>query len=110
MIICHVPATLEGFSVVEGYVMFWPRFKAAVVEGYYIVWERCCRNLNAVNIVNPLGTGMKYVLEIPPLWKNGRIFKNSSPTLFRPLSDYACINQLYYIEFTGESFAILILT
>lgn len=70
-------------------------------EGYYIVWERCCRNSSVVNIVNPLGTGMKYVLEIPPLWKNGRIFKNSSPVLFQPLSDYACINQLYYIEFTG---------
>ncbi len=70
-------------------------------EGYYIAWERCCRNLNVVNIVNPLGTGMKYVLEIPPLWKNGRVFKNSSPVLFQPLSDYACINQLYYIEFTG---------
>ena len=70
-------------------------------EGYYIVWERCCRNATVVNIVNPLGTGMKYVLEIPPLWRNGRIFKNSSPILFQPLSDYACINQLYYIEFTG---------
>ena len=70
-------------------------------EGYYIAWERCCRNLNIVNIVNPLGTGMKYVLEIPPLWQNGRPFRNSSPVLFKPLSDYACINQLYYIEFTG---------
>lgn len=70
-------------------------------EGYYIAWERCCRNLNVVNIVNPLGTGMKYVLEIPPLWQNGRPFRNSSPVLFQPLSDYACINQLYYIEFTG---------
>lgn len=71
-------------------------------EGYYIVWERCCRNSNIVNIVNPSGTGMKYVLEIPPLMKNGQIFRNSSPVLFKPLSDYACINQLYYIEFTGE--------
>lgn len=70
-------------------------------EGYYIAWERCCRNLNVVNIVNPLGTGMKYVLEIPPLWQNGKPFRNSSPVLFQPLSDYACINQLYYIEFTG---------
>ncbi len=70
-------------------------------EGYYVVWERCCRNRDVVNIVNPLGTGMKYVVEIPPLWRNGRPFINSSPILFRPLSDYACVNQLYYIEFTG---------
>ena len=44
---------------------------------------------------------MNYVLEIPPLMKNGIVFQNSSPVLFKPLSDYACINQLYYVEFTG---------
>lgn len=70
-------------------------------EGYYIQWERCCRNTDVDNIVNPAGTGMNYVLEIPPLMRNGKIFKNSSPILFKPLSDYACINQLYYVEFTG---------
>lgn len=70
-------------------------------EGYYIQWERCCRNASIKNIVNPIGTGMTYVLEIPPLMKDGKIFKNSSPVLFKPLSDYACINQLYYTEFTG---------
>ncbi len=70
-------------------------------EGYYIVWERCCRNTGIRNIVNPVVTGMKYVLDIPPLMIGGKIFVNSSPILFRPLSDYACINQLYYIEFTG---------
>lgn len=70
-------------------------------EGYYIQWERCCRNTAIDNIVEPSATGMNYVLEIPPLMKNGEIFINSSPVLFRPLSDYACINQLYYVEFTG---------
>ncbi len=70
-------------------------------QGYYIVWERCCRNLNIKNIVNPITAGMTYVLDIPPLMVDGKIFVNSSPVLFRPLSDYACINQLYYIEFTG---------
>lgn len=70
-------------------------------DGYYIQWERCCRNTAVDNIVNPSGTGMNYVLEIPPLMKNGEIFVNSSPVLFKPLSDYACINQFYYVEFTG---------
>ncbi len=70
-------------------------------EGYYIQWERCCRNSRVKNIVTPNGTGMNYVLEIPPLMRNGKIFQNSSPVLFKPLSDYACINQLYYTEFTG---------
>lgn len=70
-------------------------------EGYYIQWERCCRNSAVDNVVNPAGTGMNYVVEIPPLMQNGQIFKNSTPSLFKPLSDYACINQLYYVEFTG---------
>lgn len=71
-------------------------------EGYYVVWERCCRNAAIKNIVSPLTTGMKYVVEIPPLWKDGKPFINSSPVLLKPLSDYACIGQLYYTEFTGE--------
>ncbi len=70
-------------------------------EGYYIVWERCCRNQNIKNIVNPITAGMTYVLDIPPLMVDGKIFVNSSPVLFKPLSDYACVDQLYYIEFTG---------
>ncbi|MEO9870319.1 T9SS type B sorting domain-containing protein [Ekhidna sp.] len=70
-------------------------------DGYYIQWERCCRNDDVDNLVNPSGTGMNYVLEIPPLMRDGEIFKNSSPVLFKPLSDYACVNQLYYVEFTG---------
>lgn len=70
-------------------------------EGYYIVWERCCRNSVIKNIIAPSNAGMKYTLEFPPLMRNGEIFRNSSPVLFKPLSDYACINQLYYVEFTG---------
>ncbi|MFT7280608.1 MAG: hypothetical protein ACI9DM_000327 [Cyclobacteriaceae bacterium] len=70
-------------------------------EGYYIVWERCCRNSSIVNVVNPIATGMTYLTRIPPLWQNEAPFINSSPSLFQPLSDYACQNQLYYIAFTG---------
>lgn len=70
-------------------------------EGYYVVWERCCRNAGIVNIINPLGTGMTYVLDFPPLFKDGERFINSSPTLLPPLSDYACVNQLYYTDFRG---------
>ncbi|MFY0686592.1 MAG: gliding motility-associated C-terminal domain-containing protein [Cyclobacteriaceae bacterium] len=69
--------------------------------GYYIVWERCCRNEGVKNVINPSGVGMKYATEIPPLWKNGEPFVNSSPQLFEPLRDYACVGQLYYTRFTG---------
>ena len=44
---------------------------------------------------------MKYIIDIPPLYKNGSPFINSSPILLKPLSDYACVNQLYYTRFTG---------
>ncbi|XOV91470.1 MAG: gliding motility-associated C-terminal domain-containing protein [Bacteroidota bacterium] len=70
-------------------------------EGYYITWERCCRNQGIKNLVNPSGAGMNYVVEIPPLYKDGIPLVNSSPTLFRPLSDYACVGQLYYVNFIG---------
>jgi hypothetical protein len=70
-------------------------------DGYYMVWERCCRNFAISNIVNPGGTGMTYYLEFPPVVKNGQPFINSSPQLFPPLSDYACVNQLYYVDFAG---------
>ncbi|MEQ6120121.1 gliding motility-associated C-terminal domain-containing protein [Reichenbachiella sp. MALMAid0571] len=71
--------------------------------GYYVVWERCCRNASVVNLNNATGTsvGMTYVLEFPAIMKNGEPFVNSTPQLFPPLSDYACINQLYYTSFAG---------
>lgn len=71
--------------------------------GYYMVWERCCRNASVVNINNASGTviGMTYVLDFPAIMKDGEPFINSSPQLFPPLSDYACINQLYYANFRG---------
>ena len=51
--------------------------------GYSLVWERCCRNAGIKNIINPGGTGMKYVTEIPPLWGvDNQAFVNSSPQLF----------------------------
>lgn len=70
--------------------------------GYYFVWERCCRNANIANIVTSNSPGMKYTIEIPPLSKNNKVFKNSSPGQFQPLRDYACIDQLYYIDFVGK--------
>lgn len=70
-------------------------------EGYYMVWERCCRNFAITNILNPGGTGMTYLLDFPPVTKNNEPFVNSSPQLFPPLSDYACVDQLYYVDFAG---------
>ena len=71
-------------------------------DGYAIVWERCCRNWDTKNLINPGWNGMTYILHFPPVVdENGDPFVNSSPKLFPPLSDYACVNQLFYIDFAG---------
>lgn len=70
-------------------------------EGYYIAYERCCRNNGVLNIANPSAAGQTYVLEFPPLVKDGERFINSSPVLFPPLSDYACGRELFYVNFEG---------
>jgi hypothetical protein len=80
--------------------------------GYYVVWERCCRNYNITNIISripdqsnpndPNAAGQTFYLEFPPVVKNGQPFINSSPSLFKPLSDFACTRQYYYADFRGE--------
>jgi len=71
-------------------------------EGYYLVYERCCRNYVITNINKPEETGQTFYLEFGPVSKNGAFFKNSSPQLFPPLSDYACVGRLYYVDFRGK--------
>lgn len=70
-------------------------------EGYYMVWERCCRNNIITNIIRPEETGQTFYIEFPPIRKEGMEFRNSSPQLFPPLSDYACVNRFYYVDFRG---------
>lgn len=83
-------------------------------EGYYLAYERCCRNYSITNIVSdePLRdgaillnydrvAGQTFYLEFPPIIKNGEPFINSSPRLFPPLSDYACPNRPYFVDFAG---------
>ena len=70
--------------------------------GYRIVWERCCRNQGIVNIQDPLETGQKFYLDFSPVVKDGADLINSSPVLFPPLSDYACIDQFYFADFAGD--------
>ncbi|GAB3196378.1 gliding motility-associated-like protein [Pontibacter aydingkolensis] len=69
--------------------------------GYYVTWERCCRNRTINNIVRPEDAAQTFYMELPPVVKNGLAFRNSSPVLFPPLSDYACVNELFYFDFNG---------
>ena len=73
-------------------------------QGYYIAWERCCRN-NFVNNINYGGqinsVGQTFFLQFPPVEKDAMPFVNSTPVLFPPLRDYACVGKPFYTEFGG---------
>ena len=73
-------------------------------DGYYIAWERCCRN-NFVNNINYFGqintVGQTFLLQFSPVVKNNQPFINSTPILFPPLRDYACVGKPFYTEFGG---------
>ncbi|MGB0526070.1 MAG: gliding motility-associated C-terminal domain-containing protein, partial [Flammeovirgaceae bacterium] len=71
-------------------------------DGYYLVWERCCRNQVIDNIERPDTAGMTFYLEFPPVVRNGERFFNSTPTIFPPLSDFACKGFPYYVDFRGS--------
>ena len=68
--------------------------------GYYVVYERCCRNYNVNNLAFD-GTGQTFYLEFPAVVKDGQPLINSTPILFPPLSDYACVNENFYFDFAG---------
>ncbi|WP_162054768.1 gliding motility-associated C-terminal domain-containing protein [Pontibacter pamirensis] len=70
-------------------------------EGYYVTWERCCRNNTINNIDRPQDAAQTFYMEFPPVVLNGAAFRNSSPILFPPLSDYACVGELFYFDFNG---------
>lgn len=71
-------------------------------EGYYVTWERCCRNYIISNIINPDAAAQTFYMEFPAVRQNNNTFRNSSPRLFPPLSDYACVNELFYFDFSGS--------
>ena len=70
--------------------------------GYYVAVERCCRNLNIGNIVNPGGAAQTFYLEFPAVVRSGAPFIDSTPRIFPPLGDYACRNELFYYDFGGQ--------
>ncbi|MGB3617852.1 MAG: gliding motility-associated C-terminal domain-containing protein [Catalinimonas sp.] len=69
--------------------------------GYYLIWERCCRNNVITNIIAPQDAGQTFYMEMPPLIRDGATFRNSSPNLFAPLSDYACVGDPFFFDFSG---------
>jgi len=70
--------------------------------GYYLAVERCCRNVSISNIVNPGGAAQTFYLEFPAVVRNGVPFVDSTPRIFPPLGDYACLGEQFYYDFGGQ--------
>jgi gliding motility-associated-like protein len=70
--------------------------------GYYMAVERCCRNGVISNIINAPDAGQTFYLEFPAVTRNGQPFRDSTPRIFPPLSDYACLGELFYFDFGGQ--------
>ena len=71
-------------------------------QGYYVAVERCCRNNVISNIVNPGGSAQTFYLEFPAVVRGGQTFRDSTPRIFPPLADYACVGELFYYDFAGQ--------
>ncbi|WP_162053437.1 gliding motility-associated C-terminal domain-containing protein [Pontibacter pamirensis] len=69
-------------------------------NGYYVASEICCRN-SPINNMAPGEAGTTYYMEFPAVVMNGIFFKNSSPQLPPPISDYACAGELFYYNLSG---------
>lgn len=62
--------------------------------GYYFSWERCCRNKNVVNIVNPDETGIAFYAEVPPF-----SIRNSLPRVRNIPLTLLCNERLFNYDF-----------
>jgi hypothetical protein len=71
-------------------------------QGYYAAVERCCRNISISNIVAPGDAAQTFYLEFPAVVRGGQAFRDSTPRVFPPLADYACLGELFTYDFAGQ--------
>ena len=71
-------------------------------QGYYASVERCCRNSGIGNIVAPQNAAQAFYLEFPAVARNGQPFRDSTPRVFPPLADYACLGENFFYDFAGQ--------
>jgi gliding motility-associated-like protein len=71
-------------------------------QGYYVAVERCCRNNVISNIVGPGSAAQTFYLEFPAVVRGGQPFRDSTPRIFPPLADYACVGEVFYYDFAGQ--------
>jgi gliding motility-associated-like protein len=99
--LCAIPSIATKRILYSAIVSFPPGvyFQQA---GYYIAWDRCCRNGAIINIIAPGATGQLFYMEFPASTNLLTDVFNSSPSLFPPVRDYACVNQLFEYSIAGN--------
>lgn len=73
-------------------------------EPYTIVYQRCCRNPQVINLLDPMNTGFTIFAEIPPILANANldVTINSSPRFdFLPQA-YVCVGQPFSLPNPAE--------
>jgi len=75
--VCIEHARYEGIFTIVG------------TGGFYVVYQRCCRNADIANIVNPSDAGATYWLYVSPL---ARSYGNSSPIFGNYPPVFVCVN------------------
>ncbi|MDO7845709.1 gliding motility-associated C-terminal domain-containing protein [Hymenobacter sp. M29] len=98
---CAKP-TLSTRKLVYSKVITLPAGTYNSAQGYYVAVERCCRNNSISNIVAPGDAAQTFYLEFPAVVRRGAAFYDSTPRIFPPLADYACLNELFYYDFGGQ--------
>jgi hypothetical protein len=71
-------------------------------QGYYAAVERCCRNITISNIIAPADAAQTFYLEFPAVTRRGQVFRDSTPRVFPPLADYACLGEVFTYDFAGQ--------
>ena len=101
------PACALPTSLVTRKLVYSARVELAAgvytnATGYYAAVERCCRNNGINNIQGAANAGQTFYLEFPAVVRNGQAFRDSTPRIFPPLGDYACLGDLFYYDFGGQ--------
>ncbi|WBA42863.1 gliding motility-associated C-terminal domain-containing protein [Hymenobacter canadensis] len=99
---CALPTSLVTRKLVYSGRLELPANVYTNPAGYYAAVERCCRNSGIRNIQDPADAGQTFYLEFPPVVRNGQPFRDSTPRIFPPLGDYACLGELFYYDFGGQ--------
>lgn len=71
-------------------------------SGYYFTWERCCRQTEIVNILDPGSVPTTFFISLPKLYRNSMYLDNNTPSLNFDLKTNIMINDTIDLSFKYE--------